>query len=182
MYKIYQSEVNDTYNICIIESNVYIPLDPANSDYQRVLDDIIEQCASCFDGDIPAELQAAADAKQFAQQLAEYTTAIARLAQYVVADGRAEVKEMQATGEQVYNEETMEMDNVMQEVVTVSAIEPLEPTIIHITYSMDTVEPTEEIIENPLITIDTAERVEAQAVIDATPQPIIDKYSITTNQ
>ena len=26
-----------------------IPLDPANSDYQRVLDDIIEQGADCFE-------------------------------------------------------------------------------------------------------------------------------------
>ena len=66
MYKIYQSEVNDTYNICIIESNVYIPLDSANSDYQRVLDDIIEQGADCFEGDIPEDLQAAADAKSSA--------------------------------------------------------------------------------------------------------------------
>ena len=47
---------------------VSIPLDPANSDYQRVLNDIIEQGADCFEGDIPAELQAAADAKLFAQQ------------------------------------------------------------------------------------------------------------------
>ena len=43
--------------------NHYIPLDPANRHYQEVLDAIIEQGADCFDGDIPAELQAAADAK-----------------------------------------------------------------------------------------------------------------------
>jgi hypothetical protein len=40
-----------------------IPLAEGNSDYQRVLDDIIEQGADCFEGDIPASLQAAADAK-----------------------------------------------------------------------------------------------------------------------
>ena len=60
-----------------------------------MLDAIIEQGADCFDGDIPEDLQAAADAKQFAQQLTSYTTATARLAQYLVADGRAEVTEMQ---------------------------------------------------------------------------------------
>ena len=43
--------------------NQSIPLNPANSDYQRVLDAIIADGADCFDGDIPAELQAAADAK-----------------------------------------------------------------------------------------------------------------------
>ena len=45
-----------------------IPLDPENSDYQRVLDDIIEQGADCFEGDIPTELQTAADAKAADQQ------------------------------------------------------------------------------------------------------------------
>ena len=41
-----------------------IPMDPQNADYQRVLDDIIEQGADCFEGDIPEDLQAAADAKR----------------------------------------------------------------------------------------------------------------------
>jgi hypothetical protein len=41
------------------------------------------------------------------------TDSTARLAQYIVADGRAEVREMQPTGEQTFNEETMEMEDVM---------------------------------------------------------------------
>jgi hypothetical protein len=41
----------------------FIPLDPANRHYQEVLDAIIEQGADCFEGDIPEDLQAAADAK-----------------------------------------------------------------------------------------------------------------------
>ncbi len=41
-----------------------IPMDAQNADYQRVLDDIIEQGADCFEGDIPEDLQAAADAKR----------------------------------------------------------------------------------------------------------------------
>ena len=84
-----------------------IPFSVENSDYQRVLDNIIEQGADCFDGDIPTDLQTAADAKQFTQQLESYTTATARLAQYVLSVGRAEVTESLATGEQVWNEETM---------------------------------------------------------------------------
>ena len=43
--------------------NHYIPLDPANRHYQEVLDAIIAEGAACFDGDIPEDLQAAADAK-----------------------------------------------------------------------------------------------------------------------
>jgi hypothetical protein len=156
-----------------------IPLDTENSDYQKVLDDIIEQGADCFDGDIPTELQTAADAKQFAQQLEDYTTATARLAQYVLSVGRAEVVESQATGEQVWNEETVSMDEVMADVVTVTAIDPVDATITQLVYSEEDVDadPTEETIENPLITQDNAERVAAQAIIDATPQSVIDEYN-----
>jgi hypothetical protein len=157
------------------EHNSYIPMNPANRHYQEVLDAIIAEGAACFDGDIPEDLQAAADEKQFNQQLAAYRVATARLAQYIVADGRAEVTEMQPTGEQVFNEETMEMEDVMHEVITVTAIEPVEPTVTRLVYSDDIdAEPTEETIENPLITTDVAERAEAQAVVDATPQPVKD--------
>jgi hypothetical protein len=168
--------LEDGYHIhCLLEEK-NIPLDPANSDYQRVLDDIIEQGASCFTGDIPADLQTAADAKQFAQQLESYTTATARLAQYVLSVGRTEVTESLPTGEQVWNEETMEMDDVMADVIIVTAIEPVDATVTRIIYPDDvlTEEVTEETIENPLITKDKAERAEAQAIVDATPQPVID--------
>ena len=164
-------------NIYCSTHNHYIPLDPANRHYQAVLDAIIEQGAACFDGDIPADLQAAADEKQFNQQLADYRTATARLAQYVLADGREEVREMQPTGEQVFNEETMEMEDVMHEVIVQTAIEPLEATVDRVVYADDPMvdaEPTIETIENPLITKDNEERAAAQAVVDATPQEVIE--------
>ena len=44
-----------------------IPMDAQNADFQRVLDDIIEQGADCFEGNIPEDLQAAADAKRDAE-------------------------------------------------------------------------------------------------------------------
>jgi hypothetical protein len=55
---------------CIIcdVTNTTIPVAASNSDYQEVLDAIIEQGAACFDGDIPEDLQAAADEKQLAAQ------------------------------------------------------------------------------------------------------------------
>ena len=153
-----------------------IPLDPANSEYQRVLDDIIEQGADCFEGDIPEELQDAADTKQFAQQLESYTTATARLAQYVLSVGRAEVTESLPTGEQVWNEETNQMDDVMADVVTVTAIDPVDATVEQTTYDDEGVATTTT-VENPLITQDNAERAEAQAIVDATPQSVIDTYN-----
>ena len=65
----------------------------------------------------------------FNWQLQEYRKAVARLDKYVLADGRTEVTEMQPTGEQVYNEETGEMEDVLQEVVVQTAVEPLPATV-----------------------------------------------------
>ena len=106
----------------------------------------------------------------FNWQLQEYRKATARLAQYVLADGRAEVREMQPTGE--YDEEGNE---VMESVLVQTAIEPVEATVTRLVYSDDMdAEPVEETIENPLITADVAERTAAQATVDATPQAVKD--------
>ena len=64
----YQLNTDDMGSKVIVSSNLSIPLDPANRHYQEVLDAIIEQGAACFDGDIPEDLQAAADEKQLAAQ------------------------------------------------------------------------------------------------------------------
>jgi hypothetical protein len=175
MLKIITDNLNTLRQLYCSTHNHYIPIDPANRHYQEVLDAIIEQGADCFDGDIPEDLQAAADAKLFAQQLADYNTATARLAQYIVSVGRTEVTESQATGEQVWDEDAEEMVDVMHDVITVTAIDPVEATVTRNVYSDDIeAEPTEETIENPLITTDVAERTAAQATVDATPQAVKD--------
>ena len=127
-------------------------------------------------GDVPQDILDAAAAKQFAKQLAAYKTAIARLAQYIVSEGRAEVTESQPTGEQVWDEDTERMVDVMTDVITVTAVEAVEATVTRMVYDEDDpmADPTEETIENPLITTDVAERTAAQAVVDATPQPVKD--------
>ena len=129
---------------------------------------------SAYIDGISADNTANVSTNLFNTQLASYNTAVSRLAQYVVADGRVELTEMQATGEQVFNEETMEMDDVMAEVITQSAIEPVDATVEIMLYS-DDAEPvaTASTITNPLITTDTTERAEAQAVVDATPAAVI---------
>jgi hypothetical protein len=160
----------------LVNGNMLVPNDPENRDYQLILDWINE--GNIPTGDIPTDLQTAADAKQFAQQLESYTTATARLTQYVVADGREKVTESQPTGEKVWNEETEEIEDVVRDVIIVEEIEPVEPTVTRISYSEDIdAEPTEETIENPLITQDNTERADAQAIVDATPQPVIDEYN-----
>ena len=163
---------------CIIcdVTNTTIPVAASNSDYQIVLDDIIEQGADCFDGDIPTELQTAADVKQFAQQLESYTTATARLAQYVLSVGRAEVTESLPTGEQVWDEDAEEMVDVMADFIIVTAIDALDATVEQTTYDEEGVATTST-VENPLITVDVAERATAQAIVDATPSAVVDTYN-----
>ena len=174
---------NDTCSLYCSTHNHSVPLDPANRHYQEVLDAIIAEGAACFDGDIPEDLQAAADEKQFNQQLVAYTSAVERLAQYVLADGRAEVTEMQDSSVQLTDSDgTPQYDSdgspiyEQIEVVTVTAIEPLPATVTETQFDSDG-EATVVEVPNPLITKDNEERAAAQAVIDATPQAVIDAYN-----
>ena len=210
--------------ICVINGNISVPNDPANTDYQAILDwinegntpngpDVIEpdyvalrtgvdgyastgeqlgmiadgtQAAHVTDvktrfpktitggttiGEVPQDILEAAATKLATRQLEDYTTAISRLAQYQLSVGRAEVIESQATGEQVYNEETFEMDDIMVSVVVVSAIEALEATV-EVTTQEIYEDPVTETIDNPLIIKDNAERAAAQEIVDTTPTKI----------
>ena len=145
-----------------------------NSAYQAMREDVIANAGAALDVDVPDWLQADADQTLFDRQLAAYKTATARLAQYIVSVGRAEVVESQATGEQVYDEDTMEMVDVMHDVITVTEVEAVEATVTRLVYDETDIEaePTEETIENPLITTDVSERDTAQAVVDATPETV----------
>ena len=157
---------------CIIcdVTNTTIAVATANSDYQRVLDDIIEQGASCFTGDIPTELQAAADAKQFAQQVEAYKVAKARVAQYQLSVGVPESTQTITTG-QGMNMETGEMQDVTETFV-IPAIPALEATVEETTYDFDTDTSSTTTVANPVIVKDNEERAAAQAIIDATPGPV----------
>ena len=159
------------FNTKIIKTeNMFIPLEAENTEYQKVLDDIIEQGADCFEGDIPASLQTAADTKQFAQQVEAYKEAKARIAQYQLSVGVPESSETIVTG-QAWNEEAMEMQDVTETFV-IPAIEPLEATVEETTYDFDTDTSTTSTVANPLIVKDNEERAAAQAIIDATPGPV----------
>jgi hypothetical protein len=171
MYEIINDD-KDGGILCIVcdTPNCSIPLAEGNSDYQRVLDDIIEQGADCFEGDIPTELQTAADAKQFAQQVEAYKIAKARVAQYQLSVGVPESSETIVTG-QAWNEEAMEMQDVTETIVT-PAIPALEATVEVTTQEMGE-DPVTATVANPLIVKDNEERATAQAIIDATPGPVI---------
>jgi hypothetical protein len=131
-------------------------------------------------GDVPDWVQTAADNWTFNKQLREYVGAVERLSHYILAEGRPELTEDIVTStEEVWNEETEEHDTVTttETVITQTSIGPLEPTIEVTTTDPETLEPTTETIPNPLIVSDNAERAVAQAIVDATPQEVIDSLS-----
>jgi hypothetical protein len=173
------SGANSSITATIDGVTMSVPLDPANRHYVSIIE------ATAYDGSfwgdsVPEPMATEAATWLFNKQLSDYRTAVARLAQYQVALGREEVTEMQDTTEQQVDEEGMPIFDeegnpvyVQQEVVVVTAIEPVEPTVEQTVYSDDPMaEPTVETIENPLITQDKAERAAAQAVVDATPDEV----------
>ena len=125
-------------------------------------------------GEVPAWVQEAADNWTFNKQLKEYANAIERLEHYVLSEGRPEIREDVVVGtRKVINEETgvLETVNVIENVVTQTAIEPLEEFVEVMT---NPAESTTETVRNPLIVKDEEERAAAQAIVDATPQAVID--------
>ena len=123
------------------------------------------------------ELQARQDRAIFDLQTERYIKATERLSQYILLEGREEVREtVVVRTEEVFNEETEEYETneITEEVITQTAIEPLEEFVEVTTTDPETMESTTESIRNPLVVKDEEERATAQAVVDATPQAVID--------
>ena len=107
----------------------------------------------------------------------DYRIATERLSQYILSEGRPEIREdIVIETKEVWNEETREMEtvNITQNVITQTEIEPLEQTVEVTEFNPETMESTTSTVRNPLIVKDEEERASAQAVVDATPQPVID--------
>lgn len=143
--------------------------------------------------DVPEEINTEIAEWLFNHQLREYTNAKERLAHYRLADGRPDIYEDVVKEEPVMvtetrvdeegNEYTVEvpqqdadgqivMQEVTQNVLLYSAIDPLPATVTEIDADGNETE-----VPNPAIVKDDEERAAAQAVIDATPQEVIDAYN-----
>jgi hypothetical protein len=107
----------------------------------------------------------------FNLQLQEYRKATLRLEKYVLSAGREESSVTVGTSEYGYNEETGEMEEIMETVVT-PAIEALVEQVLVDTYDEEANVTGEEMVDNPLIVQDVAERAAAQSVIDSTPEEV----------
>jgi hypothetical protein len=131
-------------------------------------------------GPVPDWVKEAADNWMFNKQLNEYVTAVERLSQYILSAGRPEIREdIVIETKEVWNEETGEMEtvNITQNVITQTEIEPLEETVEVTEFNPETMESTTSTVRNPLIVKDEQERASAQAVVNATPQPVIDSIN-----
>jgi hypothetical protein len=142
-----------------------------NSDYRQFLDDLNEFGTEIVDGEIPESTLTHASQKKFQQQLNAYGQAVARLAQYILSEGRTEVKAMRPNGQQSFNPETLEYEDVLIEMVMQSAIDPL-PATVQIWEGYP--EPVQVTVPNPAIVQDESQRAAAQAIVDATPQEVKD--------
>lgn len=238
MYKLIYS----LNNYSIQYGNLGIPSDPANTDYQRFIQDVAEQGIQIVTGpdihepdyrtlrqaaypslqdqqdmqywdgvngttvwqdtiasiktkylktitggitvgEVPIWVQESADNWAFNKQLSDYIAAIERLSHYVLAEGRPELREdIIIETKEVWNEETREMEtvNITQNVITQTAIEPLEATVEVTTFDPETMESVIETVRNPAIVRDEQEREVATAVVDATPQEVIDAIAEAT--
>ena len=137
-------------------------------------------------GDVPAWVQEEADAWLAAKQLADYTVAMERLSRYRLADGRAEVRTevivdrevvLDDNGDFVLDDEyNQTYRDVTEEVVTLPEIEAL-PANVTVPSMNEDGNHIETEVANPAIVKDDAERAEAQAVVDVTPQAVIDTYN-----
>ena len=113
----------------------------------------------------------------FNHQLAAYRKAQSRLARYRLVDGRLEVTDEQPAideqGQPVFDETTGEP--VMETVVVQAAIDPLPPEVEQPIYDELTGEQTgTEMVSNPEIVRDEAERADARAVVEETPAEVIE--------
>lgn len=113
----------------------------------------------------------------FNHQLVVYREAQSRLARYRLADGCSEVtEELQAIddlGQPVFEETNGEP--VMETVVDQAAIDPLPAEVERPIYDESTGEQTgTEMVPNPEIVRDHAERTAAQAVVNDTPAEVIE--------
>jgi hypothetical protein len=102
----------------------------------------------------------------FNAQLAAYRAATLRLAQYRLADGKPEQTFEEPSGQ--YDDEGNEIMHTWVQ----AGIDPLDAQVEQTTYDDEGNQTGTEMVDNPLIVADDAERAAAQAVVDATPDDV----------
>jgi hypothetical protein len=163
------------------KDNVHFPRKKGNIDYDMFIanialnEDTVEWLDETSTDPLPDWVDEEVNAFLFNEKLYAYKEAMCRLAQYQVALGREAITGEIVVGQE-FDEDTSEMVDVTESVIISAAIDPVPATVGVEVFDDDDNMSTEE-IENPLITQDNEERAAAQAIVDATPQEVIDAYN-----
>ena len=138
-------------------------------------------------GPVPDWVQEAADNWTFNKQLREYIAALERLKQYTLSEGRKPLTEEITQPWPLFLDEDVEVYDawtgarvLVEETRTVEvspAIDPLPATIETTETNIETGEVVVLVVPNPAIVRDEEERAAAQAVVDATPQAVIEAFN-----
>lgn len=124
----------------------------------------------------------------FDRRLALYTEAVERLDHYKLAEGRPEEEtdfilsktaRYDDNGEIVIDENEAPVFDIVYE--TIPAIDPLPATVADFVFDEDG-NATEVEVTNPSIVKDEEERAKAQAIVDSTPQEVINYYQENIQQ
>lgn len=137
--------------------------------------------------DLPSWIQEDVDEWIQNKQLKEYSEAVERLSRYIISEGVEEVKQdvvvftedvLNSNGEATYDESGNKITkDIVEEIIVTHAVPAQPATITQSTYHPETGSNVTEVVDNPLIVEDVAQRESAQAIIDATPQAVIDIYN-----
>lgn len=161
--------------------------DTSNATYNRCLERTANEGSVVWeDGDVPTDIQTAADQWLFNEQLHNYIIARDRLEEPVKLTGRDAVivEEVLVPGSTSVDGEVI--PPVIENVEVSPAVEGLDHwynpetgqyedlEYITVEHTDESGHTTTETIRNPIVVQDEEERAAAQAVVDATPQDVKD--------
>ena len=188
----------DVTSVFYIEKNITIPIASGNSDYQQFIQDVAEQGIGIVEGlDVVEPSYSELRTSEYPSREDQFDmmywdkvngTTVWESAIQAVKDkypksitGGTAVGEVPdwvqtAADNWTFNKQLREYVGAVErlELDAVVASEDIPATVEVSTTNPETMEVTTETVPNPVIVKDEEERASAQAVVDATPQPVID--------
>jgi len=182
----------------IKKGNSYIPIDPANSDYQQFIQDVAEQGIDIVEGPDVVE---PSYAELRTSEYPPLEDQLDKIYHSGVTNWKKDIKTIKdkypktitggttigdvpdwvqtAADNWTFNKQLREYVNAVErlELDAIVASDDIPATVEVSTTNSETMEVTTETVPNPAIVKDEEERAAAQSVVDATPQPVIDSIN-----
>jgi hypothetical protein len=182
----------------IKKGNSYIPIDPANSDYQQFIQDVAEQGIDIVEGPDVVE---PSYAELRTSEYPPLEDQLDKIYHSGVTNWKKDIKTIKdkypktitggttigdvpdwvqtAADNWTFNKQLREYVNAVERLKldAIVASDDIPATVEVSTTNSETMEVTTETVPNPAIVKDEEERAAAQSVVDATPQPVIDSIN-----